>query len=147
MRLRRLLFALKILWMGLRLRCPNCGRGRLFARGFHMHATCPYCEARYERGRGESVGGAYITIALAEISALFGFFTVDALTDLAPITQLPFWILYTFVFSVLCYRPARGLWIAIVHLTGGVYPDPDYLREYQRSETKVTPTSRRREHE
>ncbi len=147
MRLRRLLYALNVLKTGLRLHCPHCGRGKLFAGWFRMHETCPYCQARYERGPGEALGGMYVNVALAEITALLGFFTIDALTDIPALWQLPFWVLYTVLFFVLFFRPARGMWIAVVYLTGGVYPDPDYMREYQRSETDVAPTSRSKEHE
>ncbi|NWF70081.1 MAG: DUF983 domain-containing protein [Chloroflexi bacterium] len=142
MYIRRLLNALRVLKTGLFLRCPRCGLGKMAAGWFRFHATCPYCGARYERGSGESVGGLYITVALAEISALLGFFVVDALATLDALAQLPFWVLYTLAFCALFYRCGRGLWIAIVHLTGGVYPDPDYTREYQRPQTDITPASK-----
>jgi len=147
MHVRRLLYTLNVLKSGCRQRCPHCGRGKLFGKGFKMNATCPYCQSRYERGHGEALGGAYVNVVVAQITALFGFFAIDSLTHMPAIWQLPFWVLYTIIFCVLFYRPARGIWIAIVYLTGGVYPDPDYLREYQRSETNVTPTSHHHEHE
>jgi uncharacterized protein (DUF983 family) len=106
-----------------------------------MHDTCPYCNARYERGHGEGVGGLYINIALAEFTALSGFFIVDALTDIEPIVQLLFWIPYILIFCALLHRHARGIWVGIVYLTGGVYPDPDYMREYFRSENEPAPHS------
>src|SRR5690349_16880125 len=147
MRLRRVLSTLNILKTGLRMRCPNCGRGKLFAHKFKMCETCPYCQSRYERGNGEALGGMYVNVALAQITAIFGFFAVDALTDIPAMWQLPFWVVYTIIFCLLFYRPARGIWIAVIYLTGGVYPDPDYMREYRRAETDVTPTSHHREHE
>jgi uncharacterized protein (DUF983 family) len=147
MRLRRLLYALNVLKKGLRLRCPHCGRGKIFMSAFKAHDTCPYCQSRYERNDGDSFGGMYINISLAEITAIFGFFVVEGLTEIPAMWQLPFWVVYTIVFSLLFYRPARSLWIAIMYLTGGVYPDPDYMREYRRAETDVTPTSHHREHE
>ena len=35
----------------LRLRCPACGRGRLYARWLHMYETCPVCGLKFERDR------------------------------------------------------------------------------------------------
>src|SRR5689334_11082701 len=116
MRLRRLLFALNVLKRGFLLRCPHCGRGKIFVSAFKAHDTCPYCHSRYERGDGDSLGGMYVNISLAEITALFGFFTVDALTHIPALWQLPFWIVYTVIFCLLFYRPARGMWIAIIYL-------------------------------
>ena len=86
------------------------------------------------------IGSAYITILLAELSALIGFFGVQAAFAPPITTQLMFWVPYLLVFSVVFYPVARGLWVAILYLTGGVYPDPDYTREY------YGPTNRIRVH-
>jgi hypothetical protein len=50
--------------------------------------------------------------------------------------QLIFWISFNIVFIVLFYRHARGLWVSIAYLTGGVYPDQDYEQQYVRTEEK-----------
>jgi hypothetical protein len=34
------------------------------------------------------------------------------------------------IVSIWLYPFARGLWVAFLYLTGGVYADPDYEREY-----------------
>lgn len=48
---------------GLRLRCPNCGEGRLFRRYLKVEATCPACG--HDNGRYPADDGpAYITILL-----------------------------------------------------------------------------------
>jgi hypothetical protein len=44
--------------------------------------------------------------------------------------QLFIWVPYILAFTVLFYRRARGLWVGVMFMTGGVYPDPDYEREY-----------------
>lgn len=95
-----------------------------------MREKCPYCQSRFERSPGDTIGGVYINVALAELSALAGFFTVDAVLHPPILHQLYFWIPYVLVFCALFYRHARGLWLAVLHLTGAIYPDPDYEREY-----------------
>ena len=39
----------KVVWRGLRLRCPVCGQGRLFRTYFTMHESCSCCGVRFAR--------------------------------------------------------------------------------------------------
>ena len=43
----------------LRLRCPRCGKGRLFAGWFRMVPECSDCQLKYERAPGYFLGSAY----------------------------------------------------------------------------------------
>lgn len=120
---------------GFALRCPNCEQGRLFAGGrfgYALQPTCDYCAVRFARGSGDAIGGVYINIAIAEFTALTGFFAVDSLLGPPVMLQIFIWIPYVILFSLLFFRHARGLWIALMYLSGGVYADPDYTREYLR---------------
>ncbi|HWA58939.1 MAG TPA: DUF983 domain-containing protein [Gemmatimonadales bacterium] len=52
----------------LRLRCPNCGGGGLFAGWFRMRPTCPTCGIETERGEDGYIVGAYMfNIMAAEL--------------------------------------------------------------------------------
>jgi uncharacterized protein (DUF983 family) len=42
------------------LRCPNCGRARLFASWFRLRPACPACGLRTDRGEDGYVVGAYM---------------------------------------------------------------------------------------
>lgn len=58
----------------LRLRCPACGGGPLFASWLRIHGACPRCGLRTERGEQGYVVGAYMfNIMAAELiwAALF----------------------------------------------------------------------------
>jgi uncharacterized protein (DUF983 family) len=58
----------------LRLRCPNCGQGRLFTSWFRMRERCPVCGLKVERGdEGYQVGSYMFNIIAAELlfAALF----------------------------------------------------------------------------
>src|SRR5262245_12611962 len=48
----------------LALRCPSCGRTRLFAGWFRMREACAACGLRYEREPGYFVGAIYVNYAL-----------------------------------------------------------------------------------
>ncbi len=124
------------LLLGLLLRCPNCGRGRMFRGLFKMEPTCPYCGARYERQSGESIGGTLINLCMAEVLSVGGYFVSQALWSPPLAFQLVFWITFNIVFIVLFYRHARGLWVSIAYLAGGVYADPDTQQQYTRTEKR-----------
>jgi uncharacterized protein (DUF983 family) len=116
---------LRALWLGLLLRCPNCGKGRMFGGLFQIEPTCPVCHVRFERQSGESIGGMVVNLALAEVITIGGFFLTDALFDIPITHQLLFWIPFTILFCVLFYRHARAMWIGVVFLSGGLHTDDE----------------------
>ncbi len=65
-----------------KLRCPACGKGRLFRRYFHRAEECGHCDWRFERGCGHWVGGSEVhmlasfglsVIVFGPVVALGGF--------------------------------------------------------------------------
>ena len=48
--------ALRMPLRALRLRCLNCGAGRLQARWFGLPERCPVCQVRLEREEGYFLG-------------------------------------------------------------------------------------------
>lgn len=130
MRIRALWPILHRFSRGLRGRCPHCGLGRLFAHRFQLQPTCPYCGVRFARARGEMLGAVYLNSIVTLLLALVGFFFSEQLLHPPMTVQLIGWTLFSLGFSVLFFRPARGLWIALAYLTGGVYADQDYEREW-----------------
>lgn len=118
--------ALHKLAVGLALRCPNCEQGRMFDGLFKMRRECDVCGVRFERRSGESIGGMYVNLGLAEMIAIPGFFLVHALFEPPFLPHLLFWFAFTVVFCTLFYSRARGLWVAISYLTGGVQTDSEY---------------------
>jgi uncharacterized protein (DUF983 family) len=62
----------------IRLRCPNCGGGRIFQSWFRLRARCPTCGLPLERGeQGYQVGSYMFNIIAAEL--LFGGILVGVL--------------------------------------------------------------------
>ncbi len=109
----------RALFDGLRLRCPQCHRGRMFASLKQMHTDCPLCGLPFERRSGEVTGGMAINLALTETIVVIcggglGLFTsYPLLPILASLT------VFAILFPILFYRPSRGLWASILYLTGG----------------------------
>src|SRR6185503_6764121 len=115
--------AIRILLCGLLLTCPACRYGRMFRSLWTMNLRCPVCGIIFERDAGEVTGGMWInatvTSTLAVVPALyFALFTKVPLALLFGILAL-----ITVAFGLLFYRPARGLWISILSLTGSIDED------------------------
>lgn len=123
-------FAIHKLWVGLRLRCPNCEQGKMFHGLFKMDKTCPYCGARYERLDGESIGGTLVNLCLAEMLSMGGYIVSQVLFAPPLWFQLTFWVAFNIIFILLFYRHARGMWVSVAYLSGSVYPDQDYEQQY-----------------
>ena len=111
-------YAGKVIWRGLRLRCPVCGKGKLFRTYFRMHEACSCCGVRFAREHGQWVGSLDINTFLTAfiLMACVGF---GPLWDVK--TSLIVYVSLAVVFPIVTFRFSRGLWTAIVHLTGGVY--------------------------
>lgn len=140
---RRTRYLLHKLRVGYSLHCPVCEQGSLFEddRRYALRSTCAYCESRFARGSGDAIGGVYINVALAEFTAVAGFFLVHNIFNPPVMLQLFIWVPYVILFSLLFYRHARGLWITLMYFMGGIYPDLDITREYVRPQTQPTSTS------
>ena len=47
-------------WAGLRLRCPACGVGKIYAGLIRMNPQCSLCGAIFERDEGDFLGAICI---------------------------------------------------------------------------------------
>jgi len=107
-----------VVWRGLRLRCPVCGRGKLFATYFRMKDVCDICGVGFSREHGQWVG----SLDLNTFVVAFGLMIAAAFAPDWPLpVSLAFWGAAAIVVPLVTFRFSRGLWTAIVHLTGGVY--------------------------
>lgn len=95
----------------LRLRCPKCGEGRLFAGFFAMAARCPSCALDFRREQGYYVGAMYINYGLtAAIMLAVGIPLADRVSRAALSWPLA---VFAVVFPLLFFRHSRSLWLAI----------------------------------
>ena len=97
-------------WAFLRLRCPNCYRGKLFKSVWQMHESCPICGIKYEREQGyfmNAIFFGYILgfIAILPVNALLFFY------DVAPIWFLVSTLLVLTILSPLIFRYSRAIWM------------------------------------
>ena len=96
------------------LRCPYCGKGKLFRRGFSMYEKCPVCGWRFERESGYWTGAIALNLAVTEL--LIAIVIVPLAAWLA-ITQQPITLLIIiglplpFILPFLFFRHAKSLWM------------------------------------
>lgn len=66
-----------LLYVGraLRLRCPNCGKGKVITGWTKVRERCSVCGLRFARGEGEYfyAGAIFVNIVIAELLFAFGF--------------------------------------------------------------------------
>jgi uncharacterized protein (DUF983 family) len=106
----------QLMTRALRLRCPHCGGGRIFASFFQLKTVCPGCGLRLERGEADYFVGAYLFNLIAV--ELILFFCVCAFVFLT--WPDPPWDLITYVTGalmlagcLLCYPFAKTTWLAV----------------------------------
>jgi uncharacterized protein (DUF983 family) len=92
---------------------------------FTLQPTCSHCHARYERREGESIGGTMLNLCVAEMLTMGGYLTTEFTLHPPVAVQLIGWISFNIIFVLLFYRHARAIWIAAVHLFGGLTADDE----------------------
>jgi uncharacterized protein (DUF983 family) len=111
---------------GFLLRCPNCGRGKLFRKGFTMYEKCSVCGWRFEREEGYWTGAVAVNLVVTELLIAFivvplaiVFASANVSLALLLIVGLPLPILLPFLF----YRHAKSLWMSIDFIVHPAEPE------------------------
>jgi uncharacterized protein (DUF983 family) len=119
---------IQMLGYGVRLKCPRCGIGALYAKLFRMHATCAHCGLKFEREQGYFIGAMYINYGATVGIAVLGFFLLDAFTGMNINQQLALWVPFAVIFPLLFFRHSRSLWLVLDHFFN---PVQDYYGSRQ----------------
>ena len=107
--------ASRILWRGIRLRCPNCGQAGILASWFALRERCPHCGLVLDRGESDYFLGAYlvnlVAVELIVTAVLFGI--GYAMWPRVPWTALTWGgVVLAAVAAVACYPLTKSLWLA-----------------------------------
>ena len=97
---------------GLRLRCPACGRGKLFRTWLSMRDPCNHCGRKFDREPGYLLGSIYFNYgvtALLVVFLYFGLYLTGTLTNQMRLFAL---VIFSLLFPLWFFRYARSLWIA-----------------------------------
>ena len=110
----------KLLWRGLTLRCPRCGTGKLYQRGYKMYDRCSACGWVFEREEGYWTGAMAVNLVVTELlifALIFPLLILQASVILTLILGLGLAILTPFLF----YWHSKSLWMAMDFM---LHPEP-----------------------
>jgi len=108
----------------LRLRCPRCGRGRLFRSFFIRAERCENCEWRYEREEGFWVGGSEVHMLASYGISVVIFMPMVIVFGPTP-TMQGIAILGHIVCSLLLFRYSRSIFIGLDYMLDPGAPETD----------------------
>ena len=99
-----------LVWRALRLRCPFCGRGKLFRDWFRMHSQCASCGASLEREPGFFLGSIYFNYGLTALVTAIAY-PVLMFNGVPDKYLMPLTLAWAILFPVWFFRYARSLWL------------------------------------
>jgi len=111
-----------LLIRALRLRCPACGRGGVFRRGFERAPDCAACGRRLDRDEGHWLGGSEVHMVAAFGASVAVAFPLVLAFDL-PDAAVHALAAAHLAGSLAFYRRARALFLALDYALDPC-PDP-----------------------
>lgn len=108
--------ARRILIRGLKLRCPECGLGKLYRAPFRMNPHCDYCDLVYEREQGYFIGAVYLNVIGTESLLLGTLIVYGLITGKVNQTILTALIVLALGLPLLFFHHSRSLWLSIDHI-------------------------------
>ena len=106
----------QILIEGMRLKCPRCGDGRMFAGMFKMRSECGNCHFRFEREAGYFVGAMYINYGVTVFIAFASYFALDYFTSIPFLPNFILWGVFSALFPIFFFRYSRSLWLSFDYI-------------------------------
>ena len=97
---------------GIRLKCPMCGEGRLFAGFIRMHKNCSECAFHFERGPGYFLGSTYINYGVTTLLTTWTYMVLRFGFEVSKSLLIPALAAFCVIFPVLFFRYARSLWLS-----------------------------------
>ncbi len=107
---------LKTLARGLALRCPVCGRARVFQSPFRVRHHCPACLALFQREEGFFVGAIMINVVTTEAAVMAAAGVWLLLLGGRDSLMLALLFAVALLFPVAFYHHSWSLWLAADHL-------------------------------
>ncbi len=96
-----------------RLRCPACGRAKMFRNMLSMNDPCPECGRKFDRAPGYLLGSIYVNYGLTAVLVVILYFGMFLTTDLTGKQLLYVTSAFALLFPLWFFRYARALWIAL----------------------------------
>ena len=100
-----------ITWRCLRLRCPACGKGKLFRDWFRTADQCEDCRYDLVREPGFYLGSIYVNYGLTALLLVAICSPLVLLTDIPYSVLTPLALFFCLLFPIWFHRYARALWL------------------------------------
>ena len=113
---------------GARMKCPACGRGRLFRAYLKVADSCPQCHEDLHHHRADDAP-PYITISIVGHLIIAGVLVLEQMAAPPEWVHLVLWLPLTVIFSLALLPCIKGSivglqWANEMHGFGN-HPDPD----------------------
>lgn len=101
-----------LLIRGLLLRCPLCGRGKLFSSWFRMHKQCGVCQETFEREPGYFLGSIYFNYGITSliVAVAYPLFMFNKILEDRTLQAAA--LAFVLLFPLWFFRYARSIWLA-----------------------------------
>jgi uncharacterized protein (DUF983 family) len=104
-----------LLGRGLRLRCPVCGKGKIFSGLLKTYERCPVCQFIYEREPGYYTGAIAVNLIVTELLIVAIAVPLAASQAVSIPIMVVLGITVPVLLPLLFYRPTKGLWMGLDH--------------------------------
>jgi len=108
--------------VGIRGRCPACGKGRLFDGYISVPDACPECGQSYE-GADSADGPAVVIMFVVGFLGLVGMLIVEFTFHPPLWVHVVIWVPTILILSLGLLRPLKGIFIALQYRYRGLGPE------------------------
>ena len=98
-------------------RCPQCGKGELFARWAKLNERCGACGLVYRREQGSMIGSMYLSAIATEIVAAGISVGLFLATSWSVATALAVGLAIHFAFALWFLPRSMSIWVAVEYAT------------------------------
>jgi uncharacterized protein (DUF983 family) len=113
-----------LLARGLRLRCPVCGKGKIFQGLVQTYERCPVCHFVYEREPGYYTGAMAVNLIVTELLLVAVALPVAASQAVSIPVMIVLGLTLPVVLPLIFYRPSKSLWMSLDHLLHPIEEPP-----------------------
>nr|WP_225874054.1 DUF983 domain-containing protein [Terrihabitans soli] len=99
-------------WRGMRGRCPQCGKGKLFASFLKVNEFCPECGEALHHHRADDAP-PYVVITIVGHIIVGGALYLEKAYAPEMWIQMALWVPLTVILSVALLQPVKGALIGV----------------------------------
>jgi uncharacterized protein (DUF983 family) len=97
---------------GFRCRCPNCGKGKLFAGYLRSVDACAVCGETFSHHRADDLP-PYLTVFIVGHIVVALFMASEEMVQISLWAHLAIWVPSTLLLSLVLLRPLKGATIGL----------------------------------